>query len=356
MIQRTSCVRQRTLMPEDIKPTDLIGQKLAGRYELMEVLDEGGNGLVYRALQWPLRRSVAVKVLTAEAASNPKRLRRFVHEARILCRLRHPNIVNLIDFGKTDDGVLFLVIAYVAGGSLRNLMKSGRLTVVPALDIARQLARGLAEAHAHSVIHRDLKPENVLIDDTRTQDRLCRIIDFGLAKRTDDTDEVTTPRTRLGTPAYMPPEQAFYRPVDPTADLYSLGVILFEMLTGHAPFEAGCNHSMYLEHQYSQVPKVADFVECEIPQEVEDLIANLLSKTASERPQSALDVAKKCTKIIEELEPHEEVHLPVSQRPVHTTVELPHETHWRANRYVLRGALLGGTLVALVAVLVSVWN
>jgi len=154
----------------------------------------------------------------------------------------------------------------------------------------------------------------------------------------------------------MPPEQAFYRPVDPTADLYSLGVILFEMLTGHAPFEAGCNHSMYLEHQYSQVPKVADFVECEIPQEVEDLIANLLSKTASERPQSALDVAKKCTKIIEELEPHEEVHLPVSQRPVHTTVELPHETHWRANRYVLRGALLGGTLVALVAVLVSVWN
>ena len=340
----------------DTKPESLVGRIIAERYEIIEQIGGGGAGHVYRALQWPLRRTVAIKVMAPSHSKDKKKLRRFVNEARILCKLKHPNTVGLIDFGRSDDGYLYTVTEYIGGGTLRDLMEGNRLATVPALRIAQQIARALSEAHAHGVIHRDLKPENVLLDEVRSEKLVPRIIDFGLAKRNQDSDPVTVtaPRTRLGTPGYMPPEQAFYRKVDPTADLYALGVILYEMVTGLPLFESDTNQGLYLEHLYSAPPPLSEVApDLEVEPGVEELIMQLLAKESQDRPSSAKSVVRRIDKLLSELEPPEYTTVPARPRPHVDTADLPLPPTWRSPTPVVTRAFFSGMAVASVLILIA---
>ena len=341
------------------KSESLIGHTIADRYEIIELIGGGTAGQVFQALQWPLRRPVAVKLMAPERAKDKRKLRRFVNEARILCKLKHPNTVSLIDFGRTDDGYLYMVTEYIAGGTLRDLMRGNRLTTVPALRITQQIARALSEAHAHGVIHRDLKPENVLIDEVRSEKLVARVIDFGLAKRNQDSDPVTVtaPRTRLGTPGYMPPEQAFYRKVDPTADLYALGVILYEMVTGLPLFESDTNQGLYLEHLYTAPPPLKEVApDLDIGSGVEDLIMELLAKDSKQRPSSAKAVVRRIEKLLSELAPPEYTLTPARSRPRCDTADVPLPQTWRSPATpIVTRAFFGGMAFASVLIFIAFW-
>ena len=160
----------------------MVGTTVADRYAIKAVVGEGGMGTVYKAIQEPIGREVAVKVLLMHLVDDSLKLQRFVNEARILSGLRHPHTVSLIDCGRLRDGRLYIVMDYVHGGALRDLMDEGRLHQVAALKITRQILQSLAEAHAHGIIHRDLKPENVLLDSVESEEFVIRVADFGIAK------------------------------------------------------------------------------------------------------------------------------------------------------------------------------
>lgn len=209
-----------------------------GSFDVLHLLGAGGMGAVYRAYDPRLQREVAVKVLPPEFARDPERLRRFEQEALAIARLAHPNIVAVHDVG-THEGVPFMVTELLEGATLRNTMQGQPLPPAKAVDYAIQVARGLAAAHDQGIVHRDIKPENLFV----TDDGRIKILDFGLAKLTDAaaTDDTATTLTGhglgpLGTAAYMAPEQARGARVDHRADLFSLGVVLYEMLSGASPF------------------------------------------------------------------------------------------------------------------------
>ncbi len=223
-----------------------IGTIVAERYEIVERIGEGGVGVVYRAIQRPIGRTVALKVLLPDALDE-RTIARFFKEAKIIANLRHPHTVKLHDYGRTEQGDPFLVMEYIEGGTLRDMMNEGRVRQVPALRIVSQVCRALEEAHAAGVVHRDLKPENVLFDRVRGEALVVRVVDFGMAQTAEPPLEpessgewrggvardLTPPKTRLGTPGYMAPEQAFAKEIDGRADVYVVGVLLFEMITGH---------------------------------------------------------------------------------------------------------------------------
>src|SRR6476659_180165 len=212
-----------------------------GPYEILAPLGAGGMGEVYRARDERLRRDVAVKVLVSELSADPGRRKRFEQEARSASSLNHPNIVTIHDIGSTDSTV-YIAMELVDGRTLRALLQDGLLPTRRLLDIAFQIADGLAKAHGAGIVHRDLKPENIMV----TKDGVVKILDFGLAKllpREDGLEQdsataiqETRPGTVLGTIGYMSPEQASGRPVDFRSDQFSLGSILYELATGKCVF------------------------------------------------------------------------------------------------------------------------
>jgi len=219
---------------------DLIGHTL-GHYRIVEKIGEGGMGVVYRAHDERLDRDVAIKVLPQEVAADPERLSRFEREAKAVAKLDHPNILSIHDFG-TEDGVVYAVMELLEGESLREVISTDRLTTGKAVEYARAIADGLAAAHDKGIVHRDLKPENVFL----TGDGRIKILDFGLAKlnlperdlatETPTATLETQPGRLLGTVAYMAPEQVQGQPADHRSDIFALGVVLYEMLSGHRPF------------------------------------------------------------------------------------------------------------------------
>ncbi len=203
-------------------------------FVLEEFIGRGGMGAVYRARQAGLERAVAIKLLPRTAAEDAEFAERFRTEARALARLQHPHIVTIYESGATTDGHLFYVMEYVDGSDLSELLAHGALPAAQALSIARAVCEALEYAHARGIIHRDIKPANVLLGD----DGLVKVADFGLAKQfsgPERTENLTVTGAALGTPSYMSPEQRKGQPVDARADLYSLGVMLYEMLTGELP-------------------------------------------------------------------------------------------------------------------------
>ncbi|MEE2788954.1 MAG: serine/threonine-protein kinase, partial [Myxococcota bacterium] len=270
---------------------------------------EGGMGTVYKAQQQPIGRTVALKVLLPDLVGDSLKLKRFTNEAQILSQLRHPHTVSLIDFGQLPNNQLFIVMDYVPGGTLADLMDGGRIEQSAALRMTRQILQSLAEAHSHGVIHRDLKPANVLLDEVQGEQFVVRVADFGIAKldpkhsgpqiiihhvrrdgADDDTPESlrTSPGVRLGTPAYIAPEQAFAKEIDIRTDLYSVGVILFEMLTGHKPFHSNTERGLCLEHLHTS-PKPVNSIDAvlAIEPEIEQLLLSLMAKDRDKRPQTA---------------------------------------------------------------------
>src|SRR5258705_1648213 len=231
--------------------SQMIGTVLSGRYKLEAKLGSGGMSTVYLANDGTLDRAVAVKVMHREMSEQPDQLERFRQEARAVAKLSHPNVVAVIDAGE-DGGHPYIVFEYVDGETLKQrINRLGRLPVQEAVAYAIEIGRGLEPAHARSMVHRDIKPQNVLID---TEGR-AKVTDFGIARQIEQQGVTATGRV-LGTTDYVSPEQAMGQDVDPRSDVYSLGVVLYEMLTGDVPFRAETQVGVAMKHVNEPMPDV----------------------------------------------------------------------------------------------------
>jgi tRNA A-37 threonylcarbamoyl transferase component Bud32 len=228
-----------------------VGTLLNGRYRLDAQIGAGGMSTVYRAFDTVLERQVAIKLMHREIASDSDQLERFRREARAVAQLNHPHVVGVIDAGE-DDGTPYIVFEYVEGETLKDrIRRHGRLPVGEAVAYAIEIARALGAAHDHQIVHRDVKPQNVLID----EEGMAKVTDFGIARSL--TEEGLTADGRvLGTTDYVSPEQALGQDVGPQSDLYSLGVVLFEMLTGDVPFHGENQVAVAMKHVREELPDV----------------------------------------------------------------------------------------------------
>src|SRR5213083_571001 len=229
----------------------LVGMQLNGRYRLDAQIGSGGMSTVYRAFDSVLERRVAVKLMHREIAADTDQLERFRREARAVAQLSHPHIVGVIDAGE-EDGRPYIVFEYVEGETLKDrIRRLGRLPVDEAIAYAIEIARALGAAHARGIVHRDVKPQNVLVDEEGS----AKVTDFGIA-RTLEEDGLTAEGRVLGTTDYVSPEQALGREVTGQSDLYSLGIVLFEMLTGEVPFRGENQVAVAMKHVREAVPDV----------------------------------------------------------------------------------------------------
>ncbi len=277
--------------------TSLVGQIVSGRYRIRELLGEGGMGAVYLAEHTLMRKRVALKLLHADMSRDPEVLARFKREAEAAAHVEHPNVATATDFGQTEDGSFFLVLEYVEGTSLRKVIEQGAVHPARALHVARQIAFALDRAHAAGIVHRDLKPENVMLVKKGDDPDFVKVLDFGIAKVERPARDTGQPLTRLGTilgtPEYMAPEQALGEKVGPAADLYAVGVMLYEMLTGKHPFDTEDRMAILSMHIVAPVPRMADRNPAiDVPAPIEELVRKLLEKDAKARPPSARALAE----------------------------------------------------------------
>jgi serine/threonine-protein kinase len=269
---------------------DLAGKEIAGRYRILAKLGEGGMGAVYRGEQISLRRAVAVKLLRAELSANQVLLRRFSAEAEAVAKLSHPNTVNVYDFGQDTDGSLFIAMELIEGRSLRSaIANEGPFPPQRALHIAAQVAASLADAHAHAIVHRDLKPDNVMLQDRGRQKDVVRVLDFGIAKLRDDSRATQQAMTQagdmLGTPQYMAPEQIKGEAIDGRTDVYALGCMLYEMVTGRMPFEAPTIMAMLSKHLIeAPVPPSQRRPDLGLSPALDQLVLAAMAKDPARRP------------------------------------------------------------------------
>src|SRR3989440_1121235 len=272
------------------------GAKL-GRYEIRSHIGTGGMGEVYLAQDLTLDRKVALKVLPEDVASNRQRMQRFVQEAKAASALNHPNIITIHEIG-TEPGAHFMATEFIDGENLRHHLRRTPLTLTEAIDIALQVASALSSAHAAGIIHRDIKPENIML----RQDGIVKVLDFGLAKLTDqwranevDQDAatqamvLTEPGMVVGTTAYLSPEQARALEVDPRTDIWSLGVVLYEMITRHTPFKSDTASDTSAAILKTEPPALSQFVP-EVPTEIERIVKKALQKNRDERYQGVKDL------------------------------------------------------------------
>jgi len=262
---------------------------VAERYVVGDKLGEGGMGQVYRATQISLRRPVALKVLSRELTDDAGR-RRFLREARVAAALRHPSAVEIYDVGH-DGGLVYIAMELLGGAVLRDYMLQqphGRVPMGEALEIVAQVAELLITAHAMPLVHRDLKPENVFVDHDREGRLHVRVVDFGLAfiEGDQETGRLTREGLVVGTPAFLAPEQAQGAHVGPAADIYSLGCVLYELLTGQMVFR-GSNMNVLTQHVYVAPVSPRDRApEAGIPSDLDDLVLRMLAKRPEDRPSA----------------------------------------------------------------------
>lgn len=269
----------------------LIGRTLPGGYVILELVGIGGMGRVYRAEQTTLGRTVAVKIVHPHLVGEESAVARFITEARAASRLNHPHSVAVIDFGKTSDGQLYLVMEFLRGRDLsRVAYEEGPLAFRRVVDILKQVLEALGEAHHLEIIHRDLKPENVIIEPLRAGGDFVKVVDFGLAKMQEAQNQpsITSPGIVCGTPEYMSPEQGRGDPLDPRSDLYAVGVILFQLLTGRLPFEAESPTQVVLMHLSKAPPDPRQVApERMIPIQLVEVVRRSLSKEPQDRYTNA---------------------------------------------------------------------
>ncbi|HWB74325.1 MAG TPA: serine/threonine-protein kinase, partial [Nannocystaceae bacterium] len=232
--------------------SDDIGRTIAGRYRITDVIGEGGMGVVYEAWDAQVERKCAIKLVRAESTTDRKFLSRFRRELEITSQLRHPSTIRVFEHGETDDGRPYMVMELLTGESLADRMERGAIPEMEALQIARQVAESLSEAHEHGVFHRDLKPDNIFIE-TVGVSKVVKVLDFGIAGGVDAT-RLTQAGEVFGTPQYMSPEQCNGLPLDHRTDIYSLGCILYEMIEGRPPFSAETPMATMLKHVRAKVP------------------------------------------------------------------------------------------------------
>ena len=277
----------------------LLGTVLAGRYRIEALIGSGGMGAVYRAEHVHMRKAVAVKVLHKEMTAFPEVVARFEREAVAAGRIEHPHVVSASDFGQLEDGSFYLVLEFIEGQSLAKLVsKVGALSPLRALRITRQIVEALQAAHGVGIVHRDLKPDNVMLVDKDDDPDFVKVLDFGIAKiKVEDTVEqpaLTQIGTVFGTPEYMSPEQARGELVDARADLYTVGVILFEMLAGVSPFKDDDLVVVLTRHLTADPPPLPANVDPMIV----DLVLLLMRKNRDERVQSASELIERIDLIL----------------------------------------------------------
>jgi serine/threonine protein kinase len=269
----------------------LIGIIIGGRYKVIKAVGAGSMGVVYKAIQISSGREMAVKVLTSVEGPDSPHLRRFRREARAVSSLSHENIVRLYDFGFMEDGQPYIVTEFVKGRTLAQILRErGRLSLSDVLPIARQVCHAVDEAHRVGVVHRDLKPENIIMQDPEQSPgapaksglahKLVKVVDFGVAKIASDASSsasLTMEGKVCGSPGYMSPEQCKGFAVDVTSDIYSLGIILFEVISGHRPFSADSVMGLLFMHVNEQPPMMnALCLDLNVPTEVEQVVRRCL--------------------------------------------------------------------------------
>ena len=278
-----------------LRADPFVGRALPGGYRVQHLAGIGGMGRVYLAEQTTLGRTVAVKVIHPHLAGDEHAAGRFITEARASCQLHHPNSIAIYDFGRTDDGQLYLVMEYLRGKDLaRTVDEQGPLAIERIVDIMCQVLGALDEAHELSIVHRDLKPENIVLEPVRSGRDFVKVVDYGLAKMRDPAPgaAVTSPGFVCGTPEYMSPEQGRGDPLDGRADLYSIGVILFQLLTGRLPFEAETSTRLLLAHLTDVPPDPRDVApHRQIPDELAEITLQLLEKQPAARFATARDLS-----------------------------------------------------------------
>jgi serine/threonine-protein kinase len=272
-----------------------VGKTLPGGYHILDLISVGGMGRVYRAEQSALGRTVAVKIIHPHLLSDDNSALRFITEARAASQLNHPNSIAVFDFGRTDDGQPYLVMEFLRGKDLaRVAYEEGPLAFSRIVDVLRQALAALSEAHELGIVHRDLKPENIILEQLRRGGDFVKVVDFGLAKLRADAQgpSVTSPGIVCGTPDYMAPEQGRGDPIDGRSDLYAVGVILFQLLTGRLPFEADSPTQVVMMHMTIPVPDPRQLApERNIPEPLVQVVNKALSKDAKKRYQDAIEFA-----------------------------------------------------------------
>ena len=260
------------------------GQKINDRYEIIRSIGEGGMANVYLGYDTILDRNVAIKVLRGDLSNDEKFVRRFQREALSASSLAHPNIVEMYDVGE-DDGIYYIVMEYVEGKTLKQLLKKrGTLTLSEAIDIMSQLTDGMAHAHDSYIIHRDLKPQNIMIKD----DGQIKITDFGIAMALNAT-QLTQTNSVMGSVHYLPPEQASGKGCTIKSDIYSMGIIFYEMLSGSLPFRGDNAVEIALKHMKEPLPSLRDENPA-IPQSIENIIRKATAKNPKNRYESAREM------------------------------------------------------------------
>ena len=283
----------------------MIGRVFLGRYETQRLLGEGGMGRVYLARQTDLGRPVVVKVMHEHIAADPKFRDRFQRETLLMARFQHPSVVTLYDASLNDPLGPCIVMEYVKGINLEALLaKSRRLSAPRMARIVLPLCEALQAAHDEGVIHRDLKPANLMILDPDTPKERIKVMDFGLAKLIDDGPARKVTDTNVdfavGTPGYIAPEQVRGEAMDHRGDLYSVGVMMFELLAGRLPFQGASSMDVLLAHATEAPPTFASVgLRGRVPEEIEELIHDLLAKDPDDRPQSARELAERLETAIE---------------------------------------------------------
>ena len=258
---------------------------MVGEYRIEKKLGEGGMGTVHGAVHPLIGKRAAIKVLRRQLCNDPAAVERFVLEARSVNQIGHANIVDIFAFGELDDGRCYFVMEWLRGESLGERMRRGRLGFGEGLEILDEVIRGLDAAHDKGIIHRDLKPDNVFLVEVRGQRPAVKLLDFGIAKLTADDDnrlERTRTGALIGTPQYISPEQARGLAIDHRADIYSLGVMAFEMFTGRPPFQADTAMDMIAKHLHEEPPRPSTVAV--IPFELDRLIHEMLDKDPANRP------------------------------------------------------------------------
>ncbi|MFO0744882.1 MAG: protein kinase [Myxococcota bacterium] len=284
----------------------MIGQMVVGKYKVEGQLGSGAMGTIYKAEQVALGKTVVIKLLHKHLLSDPELIQRFHREARAASRLNHPNCVQIIDFGTTDDGSLYIAMEYIQGIDLATLLeRSHPVDLRRLIHIIKQVCQALDEAHANGVLHRDLKPENIMIENRRTAADHVKVVDFGIAKLEENNpNSKRSFQTRTGivcgTPEYMSPEQARGQKLDGRSDMYAIGVMLYHMVTDRLPFEASSPIEVVTKH-ISEAPVPPITYRKDLPESFDRLILSLLEKDREKRPGSAMDVHAELERIDREL-------------------------------------------------------
>ncbi len=333
-----------------------MGELIDQRYEVLETLGTGGMAEVFLAHDTVLGRDVALKVLDRRYSKDEEFVERFRREAQSAAALSHPNIVSVFDRGEAEDGTCYIAMEHVPRGTLKDRMqREGRFDARTALGVAVQIAEALGAAHERGVIHRDIKPQNVLV--TARGD--VKVADFGIARAASSTS-ITRESVALGTAAYMAPEQASGGKPGPMSDLYSLGVVMYEMLTGELPYKDG--NAAVVAAQHARAPlRPPEELNPEIPAQTSDLVTTLLAKDPDDRPASTEDLIPQIHRLLEEPPKAEEEEITtVRSAPTRPTVRHPETRGKRPGRsrprpenfvpwllvllFVL-GVILGGIMV-----------